>query len=110
MPRIKFGYDSNYIKVYGRAQSHFNLRPIEGLLLGLVESMSSQKGYCYATKETLAGILNVNTSTVYYTMNKLIRKGLLISKPVGFSKAQLMCTDEWYDFIGELRQSFSPDD
>lgn len=94
-----------YIYFYISILKDFGISVTEGFLLLLINSLSRQSKTCYASKNYLAKILNVSESTIFFLINKLIKKGLLIKD--GYSKhgtSQYKPSEEVAEYMEKLRE------
>lgn len=100
---------ATFCKIYWDMFGGFGLTPTEGLLLALIHGLSRNKGHCYASKQTLAEILNVSDICVYNNIARLVDKGLVerIGKVRGGVIA-LQVTDAVYSFIDEQNDAYNP--
>ena|SRR3989344_405240 len=71
-------FEKTFYRLWWITISTFGLTPTEALLMFLVDSLSKNRGWCYASKKTLADLLNVTEPTIYNAQKKLIDKGLLL--------------------------------
>ena len=66
-----------YTHVYHGLTKPYNLSPTEALLTATVCSLSSLKGYAYASQKYYADTLNVTPTTINTAYKKLKKKGVL---------------------------------
>ena len=93
-----------YEPVFWSVSKEFNLTMAELCLVFLVKGLSKRRSYCYASKKTLAEMLNTTETTIYSLTKKLIKYGLL--KKCGFSEYGTMClspTQKFFDYIQLLK-------
>lgn len=112
-------FQKTYYRAWWGTIQTFDLNPTESLFMFLVDSLSSRTGWCYASKKTIASVLNITEATVYNTQKILINKGLLEksyaennymslnasgqpSKENKYKKAFLRPSDRWTDFIRDV--------
>ncbi len=94
-----------YYKIWWEVIREFNLSPIEVLTICLIDGLSRQKGWCYASKIALAKTLNVSPQTIYSTINELITKGLLVKsdkKLEGYKTSLFAPTEKWRNLVNYL--------
>lgn len=104
--QIKNSYTTMYLGLLHK----YDLTPAEELLLCIIYGLSKKEGWCYASKETLAMMLNVSTPTIYNLIRKLRRKGLIIK--LGISQTgtmKLQVVEEIENFIYEVHKELTKD-
>ena len=92
--------------IWWYAIQKFSLSQIEILLITLISGLSRNKGCCYASKDYLAQVLNVSTTTIYNTMKKLFKKELLERAPKGnFVTNPIRPTQNWKTLVRSIKES-----
>ena len=88
------------------AMPKFELTLQELALLSLITSYYQKTGLCFASKETMADILNVSEGTIYNWLRKLLKKGLVEKRgaPKNCLTACLKLSDEWIAFDNDMRE------
>ncbi len=94
---------SKYCQFWWNSLTELDLSPTEALLIHLIDGLSKKRGFCYMSKSNLAGYLGVGVSTIYATLNKLERKGLIIRESeydsTGMKSTKIYTTKKWSDFV-----------
>lgn len=93
--------NKNYVYIYWETLSEYNLTASETLLIYLIKGLSTKTGSCYASKKSLASILNTTEPTIHSLTNKLINKGLL--KKCGFSEYKTSKLAPTYKFDEHIK-------
>ena len=90
MDFVRPGFDEKY----GEVQSHdvprgivywplslkaFNLEPVDAIILDTIRQHSESYGFCSYTKKTLAFMAGVEEATVFNSLKRLSKKGLVQS-------------------------------
>lgn len=89
-----------YARFYWGVLSEFKLSATEALLITLVEFLSRKYGVCFASKATIANILNVSDATIYNSIRSLISRGLLRKVNIENMEVVGLCVSElWEEFI-----------
>jgi len=97
----------NYFIVWEEALVLFDLKPSDASLLFLVCSLSKKRGYCYASRETLAKKLNVSVATIYNLLRKLKRRGLLTNAGTSnYYTVKIGLTDKMESFLEGTKNSY----
>lgn len=94
-----------YSYFYWGMLGEFDLSPGDALLMTLIKTLSKRTTACYASKETLAKILNLSVPTIYNALKRLKGKGLVDEE--GFSKhgvRQLRVSEKWDQLIEEVNK------
>jgi predicted MarR family transcription regulator len=100
---------NTFCKIYWDIFGEFDLSPIEGLLLSLIHGLSRSKGYCYASKQTLADLLNVTDICIYGVIARLEEDGLIERTGITDKKTMgLMVTLPVSDFISDQEVGHQP--
>lgn len=66
-----------YLRIWLLPLQKFKISVFDGALLTLIYTLSTKKGYCYASKQTLASILRVSVVTIFNRLAKLKIMGLV---------------------------------
>ena len=101
-------FKKTYSKIWWGVIQKFDLSPTETLLMFLVDGLSRQKGWCWASKSNLAKTLNISNQTIYSTISKLLSKNLLEhGEKSDYHKTALIGpTKEWSDLINKIGTDF----
>jgi len=94
---MKETYDS----IFWATVKEFDLSPVEVLLTALIFGLSKKRGYCFASKDYLAKIINVSDGTVFNNLRKLKEKGLIregVSNDEYGTKG-IQLTEKWHLFV-----------
>ena len=101
----KIIFKNKYSYLWWYAIKEFDLSPTEVLLITLIDGLSKQKKWCWASKSSLAKTLNVSNQTIYNIMNRLFKKGLLEQgeRLESYSTKLLKPRRKWSKLIKKLR-------
>lgn len=92
----------SYTMVLHQARKRLKLKITEYCVADTIYHLSNNptsqiKGWCYATKETIAGYLGLSAVTIWTIIEKLKKKGLLERNPD--DNRYLRTTQDWYDNV-----------
>lgn len=76
-----FRSNPTYARVYFALRRHFNLTISECLLIDVVVILSRRTGWCFASREYLAGLFGVSPRSVQRMIARLIDESLLERNP-----------------------------
>jgi GTP cyclohydrolase III len=74
-PALKYG------RVYFVLRRELRLSALECLLLDMVETLSRRTGWCFASRQYLAGLLGVSVRSVQRMLERLKSRGLVEVHP-----------------------------
>ena len=91
-----------YIQHDWTTQKELGLSPTEALTMGLIAGLSTNTGWSYASKTTLAGIINISVPTLNNTIRRLKDKRLIVedTKNHGPKNVKMFApTDKWWNSV-----------
>ncbi|MCH7828731.1 helix-turn-helix domain-containing protein [Patescibacteria group bacterium] len=91
-----------YIQHDWTTQKEFDLSPTEALTIGLIAGLSINTGWSYASKVTLADIVNISVPTLNNTIRRLKDKRLIVEdiENRGPKNVKMFApTNKWWDSV-----------
>lgn len=76
-----FRSNPTYARVYFALRRHYNLTISECLLLDVIEILSRRTGWCFASREYLAGLFGVSPRSIQRMIARLTDENLLERNP-----------------------------
>lgn len=84
-------YELGYTKIFGKVMKKYGLTPNEYMLVDLISRLSQKKGYCWASRDWLAGEIGVTRQGLHKMVQRMVEKGMLFRT----KGAKLMSKDSW---------------
>lgn len=99
--------NNGYGFIHWATFDEFKLKPDEAVLMALVESLSKKSGTCYASKHTLARMLNVSDATIFRYIGNLVEKNVLqrSKKLHQHGIRHLRPSPEWTSYTSDLKDA-----
>jgi len=101
----KPAFQGRYYTHRWAVQKEFNLSPTDALVAGLIDGLSHQMGYSYASKGTMAKTVNVSVPTLNNAIRRLKEKCVIEELPGKLQPkriARFTTTAKWNAFISKL--------
>lgn len=91
LPKPKYVSKIFYIVI-----EDYNLKPLDAMLLTIIHDMATKgtKDYCFIGKSTFSNLLNVTPPTIFKSLDRLEKKGLIKRFQVG-AKGAIQPTYEY---------------
>jgi biotin operon repressor len=97
-----------YLRIWLSPLKKYKVSVFDGALLTLIYTLSTKRGYCYASKQKLAEILRVSTVTIFKRLAKLKGMGLVTDfvpeSGHPYDTSCLQVTDEWRECVESLTE------